>query len=266
MLTVDSYLRHLGYTGTREPNAGNLRELHKRQMMTVPFDNSRNAAKGLAIWDDVDAGADAFYDMLIAGRQGGVCHELSGLFRGLLADLGYDVTVIASGVRGANDEFGPDLEHMLSLVRLEGDAWLVDVGFAGPSFTEPIRVCDEVQSQSGFDYQVTEDGPYLVLKRRGRGSPWQAVYRFTLKNRDLAEWKAIASGENDDPDWHWAGEIITAGTLIYGRACESGQMLLVGRRYLRAQDGEDRVRVLAKNDEYKSAIKHILRGEASEAW
>lgn len=266
MLHVDDYLKHLGCTDVTEPSARNLRELHKRQMMTVPFDNSRNAAKGLAIWEDVDAGPDAFYEMLIAGRRGGVCHELSGLFRGLLDDLGYEVTVLGSGVRGANDEFGPDLEHMLGLVRLGGESYLVDVGFAGPSFTEPLRVCDEVQSQSGFDYQITEDGPYLILRRCGRSGPWQAVYRFTLKERDLAEWKTIARGESDDPDWHWAGEMIAAGTLIYGRAYENGQMLLVGRRYLRAEDGEDRVRVLAKTDDYQSVIKHILHGEASEAW
>jgi amide synthase len=266
MIHTTSYLSHLGYLGTREPSADNLRDLHKRQMMTVPFDNSRNAAKGLAIWDDADAGPDAFYDMLIAGRRGGVCHELSGLFRGLLADLGYDVTVIGSGVRGANDEFGPDIEHMLSVVRLDGDDWLVDVGFAGPSFTEPIRVCEEVQTQCGFDYQVTEEGPYLILRRRSLGGPWQAVYRFTLKERALSEWKAIASGENDDPAWHWAGEMIAVGTLIYGRAYERGQMLMVGRRYLRAQDGEDLVRVLAKKDQYQAAVEHILHGETSEAW
>lgn len=265
MFNVSNYLKHLGYNGTLEPTEENLRELHRKQMMTVPFDNSRNAAKGLAIWDDVDADPDTFYDMLIEGRRGGVCHELSGLFRSLLIEFGYDLTVISSGVRGANDEFGPDLEHMLSLVRLNGAEWLVDVGFAGPSFTEPIRVSEDKQSQFGFDYQVVADGPYLVLRRRGRDTPWQPVYRFTRQQRELAEWKAIASGENDDPEWHWAGEMISAGTLIYGRASETGQLLLVGRRYLRAEQGTDHVRVLAKKDEYESAIRHILLQDTPDA-
>jgi amide synthase len=265
MFDIGGYLKHLGYCGTLEPTVGNLRELHRKQMMTVPFDNSRNAAKGLAIWDHVDAGPDAFYDMLISGRRGGVCHELSGLFRALLAELGYKVTVVSSGVRGANDEFGPDLEHMLSLVRLDGAEWLVDVGFAGPSFTEPVRVSQDVQSQFGFDYQVVADGSYLVLRRRGRSTPWQPVYRFTRRERELAEWKAIAKGENTDPEWHWAGEMISNGTLIYGRALEAGQMLLVGRRYLRAEQGTDRVRVLAKKDEYEAVIRHILLQDAQDA-
>jgi amide synthase len=262
MLNVDSYLKHLGYTGSVEPSAAALRELHKRQMMTVPFDNSRNAAKGLKIWEHVDAGAEAFYEMLIGEGRGGVCHELSGLFRGLLGELGYDVTIISSGVRGANDEFGPDLEHMLSLVRLGEELWLVDVGFAGPSFIEPIRVSPDVQSQYGFDYRVVEDGDYLVLDRRTKDKDWHAVYRFTLQERDLREWKAIASGENDDPFWHWAGEMIAAGTLIYGRAYETGQLLLVGRRYLKAEDGAEQVRVLAKNDEYQAVIRHVLLQDA----
>lgn len=264
MFDIDTYLKHLGHTGTTEPDSDNLRELHKKHMVTVPFDNSRNAPKGLAIWDDVDAGADVFYQALIAEGRGGICHELSGLFRELLIRLGYDVTVISSGVRGANDEFGPDLEHMLNLVRIGDEQWLVDVGFAGPSFIEPVRVSSEVQSQFGFDYRVVEDGDHLVLQRRPRDKEWQAVYRFTTQERELAEWKAIASGENQDPFWHWAGEMIAAGTLIYGRAYETGQMLLVGRRYLKAEDGKEQVRVLAKNDEYQSVIRHVLRQDDSE--
>ncbi len=264
MFSVDSYLKYLGYTGPLGPSVDSLRELHRKQMTAIPFDNSRHADKGVRIWEGADADADAFYDLLITRRQGGVCHELSGLFRALLAELGYDVTVISSGVRGANDEFGPDLEHMLSLVRLNGEAWLVDVGFAGSSFIEPIRVSGDLQHQFGFDYQVVEDGPYLILRRRGRDGPWQPVYRFTVRKREPAEWTAIADSRNADPDWHAGGEIITAGTLIYGRAFENGKLVLVGRRHLRAEDGRDHVRVLAKKDEYLAAIRHILRQETSE--
>lgn len=262
MFDVDTYLKHLGYTGTKEPNADNLRELHKRHMMTVPFDNSRNAAKGLAIWDDVDADLDVFYQPLIEEGRGGICHELSGLFRGLLRELGYDVTVISAGVRGASDKFGPDLEHMINLVRLGDDLWLADVGFAGPSFTEPVRVSPDVQSQNGFDYRVVEDGEYYVLDRRMGGTDWHAVYRFTLEERDLRLWKQIANGENDDPVWHWAGEMIQLGTLIYGRAHDDGQLLLVGRRFLDAVGGQDKTRVLTKSDEYEAMVRHVLLQDA----
>ncbi|WDZ86549.1 arylamine N-acetyltransferase family protein [Micromonospora cathayae] len=262
MFDIDRYFEHLGYTGGRERSADNLRELHKKHMMTVPFDNSRNAPKGLAIWDDVDAGVDAFHEALIVEGRGGICHEHSGLFRGALLELGYDVSIVSAGVRGANDQFGPDLEHMMNVVRLDGEQWLVDVGFAGPSFIEPVRISPEVQSQYGFDYRVVESGDYLVLERRTRAKDWHAVYRFTLTERKLTEWKAIASGENDDPVWHWAGEMIAAGTLIYGRAYDNGQLLLVGRRYLRAEDGQEHVRVLAKTDEYQAVIRNVLLQDA----
>lgn len=264
MFDVNTYLKHLGIEGTPEPTAENLRELHKRHMMTVPFDNSRNAAKGLAIWDDVDAGADLFFQWLITEARGGICHEHIGLFLAVLTTLGYDAKVISSGVRGANDEFGPDLEHMLGLVRIGDDDWLVDVGFAGPSAIEPVRVSPDVQSQYGFDYRVVEDGSYRVLERRPEGGDWHAVHRSDLRERDLAEWKAIVSGENDDPFWHWAGEMIAAGTRIYGRAYESSQVLLVGRRYLKAEGGKDVTRVLAKTAEYEAVVQDILRQDAVE--
>ena len=181
----------------------------------------------------------------------------------MLLECGYDVITVSAGVRGASDEFGPDLEHMMNLVTLDGERWLVDVGFAGPSFTEPVRVSPQIQHQNGFDYRVTDgDQGYLVLERRPAGKQWQAVYRFARQERKLAEWKDIASGANDDPFWHWAGEMIAAGTRIYGRAYDGGQLLLVGRRFLRAENGQDQVRVLAKTDEYQAAIRKILRQDA----
>ncbi|WP_432841625.1 arylamine N-acetyltransferase family protein [Dactylosporangium sp. CA-092794] len=253
MFDVDVYLDRLGHTGPRRPSPDLLRELHKRHMMTIPFDNALNAARGLDIWEGVDIDLDAVFDQVVAGGRGGVCHEISGLFRELLRRLGFDVVIMSAGVRMANGAFGPQREHMFHVVGLDGARWIVDVGFAGPSFIEPIRFEPGEQQQYGSWFRLEPDGGAWVLHRRPRDGAWQPTYRFLDLERDLSEWPG-------DPDLRaYARELTIAETLIRGRAHDNGQQTLIGRRYTRVDDGVEQVRVLVKTDEFAAVTAGILR-------
>ncbi|MFK0152847.1 arylamine N-acetyltransferase [Streptomyces sp. NPDC090499] len=80
-------------------------------------------------------------------RTPGVCFELGRLFSRLPQDLGFEVQFLSAGVCGPDGKFGPDLQHLFHCVHHQGDVWLVDVGFSGPSFLEPLRVSADVQEQ-----------------------------------------------------------------------------------------------------------------------
>ena len=252
MFDVDTYLSKLGYAGPREPDLELLRNLHKRHLMRVPFDNALNATRGLDIWEHVDIDVDAVFDAVIVGGRGGVCHEISGLFRNLLQRLGFDVAIMSAGVRMANGAFGPQLEHMFHVVRFGTDRWLVDVGFAGPSFIEPIRLASGIQWQYGCEYELVPAEADWVLHRRPRNGEWQAVYRFAECERDLSEWRGEPSLRE------YARELTLAETLIRGRAFDTGQLTLIGRRFTLVDDGHEQVRVLVKTDEYQQVVKEIL--------
>jgi amide synthase len=252
MFDVDTYLARLGYTGPLEPTPELLRDLHKRHMMTVPFDNALNSTRGLDIWEQVDIDVDDVFKAVIVGGRGGVCHEISGLFRTLLRHLGFDVAIMSAGVRSATGAFGPELEHMFHVVRFGDDRWLVDVGFAGPSFLEPIRLGPGVQEQYGCEYELAADGEAWILRRRPRDGAWQPTYRFREIERDLAEWRGEPSLRE------YARELTLAETLIRGRAFETGQLTLIGRRFTRVDDGYEQVRVLVNTAEYNSVVDHVL--------
>ena len=253
MFDVDVYLKHLGWTGTRTPTLDVLRDLHKRHLMNVPFDNALNHGRGLDIWEYVDIDVDQVFDEVIIGGRGGVCHEISGLFRTLLRQLGYEVMIMSAGVRMINGAFGPQREHMFHVVSIDGRRWIVDVGFAGPSFLQPLELAPGVQQQFGCDYKLVRDGDAWILHRRARGGDWQPVYRFHDRERQLVEWRG-------DPDLRaYAAELTRAETLIRGRAIETGSVTLIGRRLTKVDDGHEKVRVLVKSDEYAAAVDDILR-------
>ncbi|MFD5269975.1 arylamine N-acetyltransferase [Streptomyces sp. NPDC058335] len=275
MFDVGAYLAHLQYEGpVPAPTLETLRDLHKRHLMHVPFDNALNSAedRGLAVWQEVDIDVDETFDSVITGRRGGVCYELNGLFRRLLTDLGFEVGILAGAVIQVDGQFGPELEHIFNLVELDGDRWLVDVGLAGPSYLEPLRLTDdEVQEQYGVGYRLvpqddgedtaadgTDDNRYRVLQRRSRGEEWRNVYRFKPQLRKIEDWTDPAYELVEFP-----AELLAVGTLIRSRAFDNGQMVLIGKRYVRVVDGVEEVKVLVDRDLYKATTDAILAPSAS---
>jgi amide synthase len=253
MFDVSAYVNKLGYSGGLEPTLETLRRLHKLHLMAIPFDNALNAERGLRIWEGVGIDVDAVFDEIVLGGRGGVCYELNGLFRELLRRLGFEPFVLSAGVRGPDGSFGPELEHLFSGMLLDGDLWLVDVGYSGPSYLEPLCVGPQVQEQYGCAYRFVEDEGFHVLERRPRDGSWLPVYRFRTAPRDLAEWSA------DSPDLLLYAKMLAAEPiLIRGRAFEDGQCTLTGRRELTVRDGRENMRVLIRSVDLDEAVKAVL--------
>ncbi|MFG2736714.1 arylamine N-acetyltransferase [Streptomyces harbinensis] len=263
MFSADTYLKRIGFTGTPEPTVETLRQIQKKHLLAIPFDNSLNAdaERGFEVLADADIDADAVFAEIVEGGRGGVCYELNGLMRRLLRDLGFDVRILGAAVIQVNGSFGPDLEHIFAGVHLDGEVWLVDVGLAGPSFLEPLRVTEEVQTQYGVDYRmVPADDGYRVVQRRPRGGGWSPLYKFLLQDRDLTEWKDLVPKLADFPV-----ELVLVGTRIHSRAFDNGQMVLIGKRYVRVEDGHEEVRVLADPKRYREVVGTILAPGTADA-
>ncbi|XVQ06656.1 arylamine N-acetyltransferase family protein [Spirillospora sp. CA-255316] len=257
---VDTYLKVLDHRGPAEPTWETLRTLHHKHLSVIPYDSALNAGRGTALWAGVDIDRDAMFDEIVVGGRGGVCSELNGLFRILLEELGFDVGVFAAGIRQMDDSFGPDLEHVFNHARLDGELFLVDVGFVGPSYLEPLRVtgAGEVQWQHGSRFRVVARDGYHVVERGGAAGGWQAVYRFLDRPRDLAEWQ-VPSDELEA----FARRLAGAAILVRGRATPTGQRVLIGKRLLTVDGGRESVRVLTDPAEHDRVVAEILRPAAA---
>jgi len=111
----------------------------------------------------------------------------------------------------------------------------------------------EPQEQYGNVFRVVRDGGYRVLLRKGRRGDYQQTYRFRPRARSFDEW-------NDPGDdlREFARGLAAAGTLVRGRAFETGQRILIGRRYVVVDDGYDHLRVLVNDDEHREVVAEIL--------
>lgn len=254
MFDLDVYLRRLGHTGPREPTISTLRTLHRAHLLAIPYDNSRFPEQGGELpYNLADLDHDITFDKIVVRGVGGICFELNLLFKRLLDELGFDTMQVSAGVLQDRGTFSPELSHKFTIVTLGGTRWLADVGFAGPSYLLPLELSPAVQTQYGCQFRVDEqDGLHTVL-RRSRSTDWQPVYRFELKARETSEWDGFTERFG-----RYLDETVIANTTMLCRASEHGHRLLVGRRYLTVEHGEETVIALTDPAEYRRVVAGML--------
>lgn len=256
MFDVDTYLRRIGCAGVTGVDLETLRRLQKSHLMAIPYSS---VAYGLrAAVDVVDLDEDAVFETSIVEGKGGACYHLNRLFHRLLTELGYDVSPLAGSTTEGRETFGTDVEHMFNLVTLDGREWLVDVGYPGPTYVEPLPVDSGVQIQYGSQFRLVEGDSGYALQRRGAVTRWSGVYTFTTQPRQWSDWKEL-----EDNFRALVGD--TARTdlqeVLCGRAFENGQVFLRQRRYLTVRDGREQVRTITDDDEHRALIDRVLSGE-----
>nr|AXL06022.1 3-amino-5-hydroxybenzoic acid synthase [uncultured bacterium] len=221
--------------------------------MAIPYNSTAyDLADGVSI---VDLDDDAVFDRSILQGRGGACYHLNRLFHRLLRELGYEVTLVAGSTAEGRDNFGTDVEHMFNRVSLDGDEWLVDVGYPGPSYVEPLLVTTTVQAQYGSQFRLVDHEAGFALQRRGPATRWSVVYTFSLTPRDWSDWKELEdnfrailadSGRTDTQE------------ILCGRAFEEGLAFMRQRRYLTVRNGREQVRTITDDDEHRMLLARIL--------
>ena len=124
-MNIDLYLRRLGYHSAPPPTLETLRELQWRHVCEFAFESLSTL---LRLPVPIDLGT-VERKILQEGR-GGYCYELNQTFLVLLQHLGYE----ARGITGRVVMGGPEdaltaRSHRLTLLHLDGQRYIADVGF-----------------------------------------------------------------------------------------------------------------------------------------
>ncbi|MFF3487383.1 arylamine N-acetyltransferase [Streptomyces sp. NPDC002701] len=253
---VDRYLERIGCAGETGVDIATLRRLHKKHLMTLPYNGAtQDFSDGVRL---VDLDEDATFETSVVQGRGGTCFQLNRLFARLLTELGYDVAVLAASTAEGREASGLDVEHMFGRVALDGEDWLVDVGYPGPSYLEPLLVGEAVQSQYGSQYRLVDRGSRIALQRRGRITRWTVVYTFTLRPRQWSDWRQmeeflvreIAADTDTGPQ--------DGRNILCGRTFDNGQVVLKGRRHLTVRDGREEIRTVTDDAEHERLVSHLL--------
>jgi N-hydroxyarylamine O-acetyltransferase len=170
MFDLDEYLARIQLNGV--PSLANL---HRSHVHAIPFENL-DSHVGRAVSLDVDH----IFQKLVVGRRGGYCFEQNLLLKAACEALGAEVETYLARVRWRSSSDVPrPRAHLVLGVRTEGATWHADVGFGSGTPLEPMPFGPAgPYEQSGWLFQIVEDGPELVLQRRD-GGKWGDMYAFS---------------------------------------------------------------------------------------
>ena len=136
---VKNYLERISHSGGREPSLKNLSILQREHSKAIPFENTYVLKKM-----PINLNKEWIYDKIMNKGRGGFCFEVNYLFYLLLKDLGYDVKFLGGSVfHPITGQPGHPNEHVLSMVTLEGQSYIVDVGFGAKCALEPLPLVFE---------------------------------------------------------------------------------------------------------------------------
>ncbi|MGV3731577.1 MAG: arylamine N-acetyltransferase family protein [Sphingopyxis sp.] len=241
------YLARIGYRGAPAPTLDGLAALQAAHIAAIPFE-AIDALTGAG----VDIGAAAVEAKLIGQRRGGYCFEQNGLFLRALRTIGFDAEGLIGRVRWMLPDNAPPTprSHMVVRVRIDGRAWLADVGFGAAVPPQPLAMDDEAPQPTRHEsYRIVRHGTEWQVAALIE-SEWRTLYRIEDAPPPAIDYEVGNWYTSAHPDSHFRHQLIAARTTAEARYGLRDNRLTtrlsdgrIDRRYLTADEIE---RVLAE--------------------
>jgi N-hydroxyarylamine O-acetyltransferase len=174
MVDLDAYFRRIGWDGSRAPTLDVLRGLCLRHTASVPFENL-----DILLGRPIKIDLSSLFDKIVAGGRGGYCFEQNTLMQAVLTELGFRVATFGGRVRlGVEPGRITPRTHKVLRVDVEGEAYLVDVGF-GFTPTAPLRFEPGLEQPLHITtYRLSREGPFWTLEFK-KPEGFAPAYVFT---------------------------------------------------------------------------------------
>lgn len=226
-MQVKEYLTRIGFSTSYSVDLSTLSTLHLQHLRTVPFENFDIHANTKIVLRE-----EELYEKIVRRRRGGICYELNGLFAWLLKMLGFDVMTIAANVYNNEGDLSPDFDHMVLMVNINDERYLVDVGF-GDSFLVPLNLAQPgIQSRQESGYVISMTNGFYTLSRNTDADNLatnKPLFRFELTPRSLDDFVERCDFHQYSAESHFRRKTICSRALPDGRITVSGEELIVSR-------------------------------------
>jgi N-hydroxyarylamine O-acetyltransferase len=184
-MDLEGYLRRIGYRAEGRTSRENLERLVLHHTETMPFENLSPL-----LGEEVSLDIESLEDKMVRRGRGGYCFEQNLLFWSVLRELGYQVRGLGARVRwGLPSEVMTPRGHMLLLVPLDAERYVVDVGFGLLTLTAPVALVPDVEQQTPHGpVRITTAGDCYELQARSEAQ-WRTVYLFDLAQTYPADYE-----------------------------------------------------------------------------
>ncbi|MEZ9630545.1 N-hydroxyarylamine O-acetyltransferase [Vibrio breoganii] len=172
---LTQYLSRIGLSKQPEISPLGLKALHISQHRTVPFENFDVIAGR-----KIETTGDGIFEKVVTNKRGGYCFELNGLMLRVLSAIGFGARALLGRVHLSGTPTGRG--HQFTLVTIDGQQWLVDVGFGSqtPRHPLPLKMDTELHTDLQTFRLVSHDlyGTMLQVKEQ---QAWMDLYSFDMQ-------------------------------------------------------------------------------------
>ena len=193
--TLEKYFIRINYKSKINSDISTVSEIMQCQLFSVPFENP-----------DVQAGKivslvpEEIVEKILVRNRGGYCYEVNGLFAMALEELGVDYTFVAA--RPMIYPVRRPKTHMAIVAEVDGEKWLIDLGFGSNSIRKPMRLnlldVEVLQDTDRFMLSKTDESNYR-LKALVEGE-WVDQYEFDLYPQEWIDFVPANHLNSTHPD------------------------------------------------------------------
>ena len=192
---LHAYLSRIGYAGTPCPDLESLREMMRRQLFTVPFENL-----DVQVGKVVSLVPEEIFEKIVGRCRGGYCYEVNGIFAMALEAVGIPYRLVAA--RPMTYPVRRPKTHMAIVAEVDGEQWLCDLGFGSYGIREPVNLAwldrELRQDYDTFRLGMTPAGDYL-LQSLADGA-WKSLYEFNLQPQEWVDFEPANFMNSTHPD------------------------------------------------------------------
>lgn len=177
---LNLYLQRLGFDSPPPPTLDTLHQLQLRHTGVFPFENLATITGAPVLID-----LPSIEEKVLLGGRGGYCYELNHLFFALLLQLGFEARAISGRVVMNQPEGSWTARtHRLSVVTIDAERYITDVGFGGMVPTAPLLLDSEAEQATPHEpYRLEQLADGYMLRANVAGE-WRPMYLFDLQRQE----------------------------------------------------------------------------------
>ena len=222
-MQISKILERINLDGSKtyEPTLQTLQLLQKQYILNVPYENL-----DFILNREFSVDLLKVYEKIVNNNRGGICYESHTLFIYLLQTLGFTAHLIFAKVEDIT-YIGKDYPHLIILVKLDGNDYLVDVA-NGQNVREPLNMDnkDFISTAESNEYKIKATNNEYVLLARQNQKAWKPRYCFTKEEKKVSDFVNIFGNKKYDKSSNKAPLLVTLAKKD-GRITMHNDMMIV---------------------------------------
>jgi len=251
-ILADQYLVLLGLQ-RGEPDLEFLNSIIRAHVARFAF-----ASVGPLLGNELPLHFESLYRRIIVDRRGGYCFEQNGLLFELLEEFGFAVNLYLGRVI-YNQDIHPGLTHRITLVDINGEHYVADVGFGPLGPASAVNLSGQ-RSVDGFRiFRVAERDPGVFHMQTLKDGEFYSLYKFELARYGQADCEVGHFYSHKHPAASFVNH------LVVSKIMETEVLSLRNRELTVIQKSGDLKRSLASSEEMKTVLNRDFGLEVSKA-